>query len=451
MFRRLQDRLTAAVSAAGFGTESDVSRLTALTSLGYSMEEAENALRSCNGNVDRAAEFLLESRNGLPVQTFSDREPVRMDMETDEENALQKAIEQSLQQEQPQLIPCPPPPQRTPIMNMAAEAAARRAELNSQRNKPIQSKKTGMDTVPAINRASTTKETWNKTRNRTKPATIPSPTIQLTSSDKLRQHHPAVQLVPKLTDKTVEERLLRTADRMKAFPQAVDTLYRALLALQKNPESDKYRKIDMSSPGYQHRVAPALGASDFLATIGFQKHTPTLLFIPLPLFDPALIYLGISVLEKAQQSSEYLTAKIELEFAQEMDRLLAIDTTSSMDQQQRNRWKAQLPPEPDTGRGAILQVELGATKHCTLRRRWDADDTLEDVLQWLGVSVGTVLVQKLRQQTWILMDQNQHPAMVLDVSSCGKHTLQHLGCWPSGRLQIRPAQLQYNPRIVYDP
>jgi len=291
--------------------------------------------------------------------------------------------------------------------------------------------------------------------------------IQITSSAILRAHHPDVKLIPKLSDKSVEERILRTADRMKSFPAAVDTLHKALTAVQNDPDSDKFRRIDTTSAGYQRSVAPATGAADFLATMGFQQqHQQQKHYLVLhrPLYDPALIYLGISALQQTRLTPEYVTAKQELVFVKEVQAMMLNNNNnknlSAEEKQKRAAWRQQCPKEPAPGRGALMQIEfLGSgsgislvatddppptttTTTTTLRRRFDGDDTLQDVVHWLGATMGKTLLERLESGAWCLTDLNRAGAgavpVPLDLTRLGHHTLQYIGCWPSGRLQVRP-------------
>jgi len=78
-----------------------------------------------------------------------------------------------------------------------------------------------------------------------------------------------------------------------------------------------------------------------------------------------------------------------------------------------------------------------------ITRGFDHDDTLGDVLHWLG-GQATIIPQKLRSGEWKLVDRNrQGPAgdygfHRLDLGELGDRTLQYAGCWPSGRLAIVP-------------
>merc|ERR1719329_923694 len=70
--------------------------------------------------------------------------------------------------------------------------------------------------------------------------------------------HPNVKVPDKLSNKSKEEQILRTADRLKTSPQALDTLYKTLKTLQ-------------STAGYQKNLGKAPGAEDLLLAMNFRK------------------------------------------------------------------------------------------------------------------------------------------------------------------------------------
>merc|ERR1712176_241989 len=96
------------------------------------------------------------------------------------------------------------------------------------------------------------------------------------------------------------------------------------------------------------------------------------------------------------------------------------------------------PSEPIDGRGALIQVVI--TDDWQIRRRFDGDDTLGDVLNWIGGNGSAIYDRILVSQQWILVDLNRYPLTPIDCKLHLNHTLQYIGCWPSGRLEIMPPQ-----------
>mmetsp|Transcript_28515 Transcript_28515/g.36815 ORF Transcript_28515/g.36815 Transcript_28515/m.36815 type:complete len:121 (+) Transcript_28515:43-405(+) len=70
-------------------------------------------------------------------------------------------------------------------------------------------------------------------------------------------------------------------------------------------------------------------------------------------------------------------------------------------------------------------------------RRFDGDDTLADVLNWLGGCYGDELLERLRSREWCLCDLNRYPILPLDVEKHQNKTLQYIGLFPSGKLGVR--------------
>jgi len=371
--------------------------------LGYDAETAKNALRSTNGDVDRAAELLLAQ--GPPTGQHGDRAASNghhnNGRHDDEEAALQRAMQESLdmeEQRRKRQTNSGSRPNRAAAVHKAGEAAMMRAAGGGK---------------------STT------TRNK------------LSSSGGLTSHHPDVKVIPKLQDKSKEEQILRCADRLKSSPQAVDTLYRALTTVNANPDTDKFRKVDKTTPGYKRSLANAPGAEDFLMAMNFRPHGTAALVLDRSMVDPALLYLGISALEQTKLSNEYKEAKQMLIFSKAVKEIMLSGDSSETEAIQRAQHMAKCPTEPTDGRGALMQVVIADE---TIRRRFDGDDTLGDVLHWLG-GHGTAIPDKIKSREWSLVDLNRYPIVPIDCSQEEKlnYTLQYIGCWPSGRLEVRPS------------
>lgn len=442
MFRKLQDRVVAAASnalgitAVTSNNENEMSTVQRLQALGdYTVAEVESALNAAGGNADRAAELLLSQQR---TRTRNNNDTDRMD----EDMELQRALQQSLEvQEQQQQLP-----PRSDIMNQAAAAALRRAEM-SKANISSKKKKLMTGNSPAVTSKTTNTQKFAAPIDQ-KEKVVPAQPIR-TKSQLLRQHHPDVKLIPKLQDKSTEEQILRTVDRMKNHPAAVDTLYRALTMIYNHPEDHtKYRRIDTSTPGYQRSVANAPGTADFLRAMKFHNehyhNNSPILVLSEPMYDPALIYLGLSALEQIKLTSEYISAKKQLVFMKDVTALLETTTTNNKPAaspekvQHQNHYLSLCPKEPSEGRGALLQIHI--TDSYTIRRRFDSDDTITDVLHWIAGTVGTTIYQRIIENIYCLIDVNHTHRIPIDVSGPARHyTLQYIGCWPSGRLQLQPA------------
>lgn len=459
MFRKFHDRVTAAASAAIFGSTAaasvEESNLQRLVALGFSESQATSALQQADGNVDRAAELLLVSHptpRATATATTTANTAAGFDWtresngDEDADATLQRVLDQSLQEHLR--------PQRTAAMNKAEEAAVRRAAATTTNT----TKTAGKPKRPSATSILSTlpKSAATTTPTNTTTALIPKRASEV---DLLLHHHPAVKLIPKLQDKSVEEQILRTADRMKNYPAAVDTLYKVLTAIYRDPDSEKFRTIDTTTAGYQRSVANVPGASDFFGAMQFEasagvgvgvrddnhrtlQNPPALLVLPRPLYDPALVYLGVSALEQVRQTPEYTSAKEQWRLVRDLAAILhhhAAAHVTPDDARGMAAYLAQCPAEPAPGRGAFVQVQW--LPDGTVRRRFDSDDTVRDVLHWLaGTLWGRAGWDRLCRDppSWCLVDVNHAQRAVIDVQTQMDCTLQSMGCWPSGRLQVQP-------------
>jgi hypothetical protein len=383
MFRRLADRV--------FGDSSEQQNVTTLQNMGFSERDARNALQQTGGNLEQAANILL-ARGPSSSQSATAHAANRQQVEDDE---LQRALQASMMtsssspaasQQQPQAKRKP----KTAAASNAGKAALRRANTPG-------SGKNSRSTSPLAS-------------------------------------HPNVKVPAKLSNKSKEEQILRTADRLKSSPQALDTLYKTLKTLQSNPNHPKFRRIDQTTAGYQKSLANAPGAEDLLLAMNYCKSGPKELYLQVT--DPATLYLGITALEQTRLTPEYQQAKALLQFHKDVHAMFYSADNSAEEAIQRSEHMSKLPTEPSMG-GAWIFVNFEGLDEIKFKRKFDGDDTLEDVLHWIAGN-GTGILGKLQSGEWELVDGNRHPPACLDVSTLASRTLQYIGCWPSGKLIIRP-------------
>ena len=171
------------------------------------------------------------------------------------------------------------------------------------------------------------------------------------------------------------------------------------------------------------------------------------------LIDPALLYLGISALEQTKTTTEYQLAKGHAVLQRTLQRIRSAADAEEEETIARAAFLSKCPTEPAVGRSATVSVALGSSNNSdsveVLRRRFEGDDTLLDVLHWLGAH-GTQIYYNLQpasssserlhrqnqnpHEEWVLLDV--HRQVVLDIPRQANDTLQYLECWPSGRLQV---------------
>lgn len=400
MFRRLADKVNSAVAsvastAAGITNNQNNhndDKVENLISLGFSRPSVLQALEITDGNVEQAAEWLFV--NGNSSNSNNTAAPPAAAAREDEE--LQRAITASLQPAQP-----PRTTHKTPPLKSAAATKAGQAAL-------------------ARNTATTN-------------AKVPAPAPSSVS-------HPHVKVPKKLQQHATQTVILRCAQRIAPHATAVDTLLQALQQLRLDPSNPKFKTMDTSSKAFQSKLQVP-GVVDFLQAMGYHPaptssanhhHKLELLYV-----DLTTLYLGISALEQVQaESSEYKESKTLLDFEAEIQALLNENNPTAEELQQRQVHRKKLPMEPKGGAGS-LTMEVG--QHHKWQRKFDGDDTLEDVLNFLA-SHATALPQKLQSQEWYLVNLNYAPPIAYDVQALHTKTLQYMGCWPSGRLAIVPTK-----------
>merc|ERR1712107_520426 len=196
-------------------------------------------------------------------------------------------------------------------------------------------------------------------------------------------------------------------------------------------------------------------------------------------FDSTVFNFAISVLERIQTNSpEYAKHKALRTFQKEIDNCLVSNSNSDTEALARERYLSKLPREPSNG-GSPITVEFGLAVRNTVNdgnngidggtankmaaadttanskeyttttttkkitRGFDHDDTLGDVVNWLG-GQASAIPNKLRTGEWTISDRNRMGSEEsynyhrLDVSELSDKTLHYIGCWPSGRIAIVP-------------
>lgn len=423
MFRRLANRVNDAVSSAASSLSSSTNsgedalvsdaRVSELAAMGFREAEAMHALRISAGDMTRATEWLLS--HGSPVGSVGN--PIGIEMESTtaataameiEDSELQRAIQASLKTEQ-QTKTNQRKQQQSAASKNAGRAAASRLTITTTR--------------PKTNLANT---------------------------------HPKVQIPKRLSQHDQEEVIMRCANRVAPYSLSVDTLLRSLRTIQANPSNRKYHNVDTSSDMFQRSLS-APGVLDFLKAVNFHPDYNNRRNLTLSHFDAAALYLGISSLEQVQQkSADYSKDRALREFQKDLASFLSDQNASREELSARNTFLSRLTSEPTQG-GSQITVEYGVVLNTTAKagseaattppskitRKFDHDDTLGDVLHWLG-GQATGILEKLETGDWKLVNRNRQGPEEdycfdrLDLNEMRNQTLQRIGCWPSGRLAIVP-------------
>eukprot|EP00567_Pseudictyota_dubia_P012561 CAMPEP_0197449286 /NCGR_PEP_ID=MMETSP1175-20131217/20838_1 /TAXON_ID=1003142 /ORGANISM="Triceratium dubium, Strain CCMP147" /LENGTH=489 /DNA_ID=CAMNT_0042981365 /DNA_START=96 /DNA_END=1565 /DNA_ORIENTATION=- len=459
MFKRFTEDLAGAASAATSGIRgmfSDEEKVRRLRGMGFDASEARHALRATDGDVERAAELLLLSRQGGEngAGAVPSRPPNNATTAGgDHDEQMRRAMEASRMDEEQRMVREAQEASvatgtgtggtkkktkkkvgaagrsRSPT-TAAGRAAAKRAEEAAQ-GKFGAGK--GVKKKPAAAKA--TSKTAAKTQSFDSVTGRAGGGGVRMKSNGLTSHHPNVKVPTQMKDKTKEEQIMRCADRLSPHPAAVDTLYRALTAVRDDPANDRYRKVDKTTAGYVNTLKDRPGAEDMLLAMSFKKRGANELVLERSMVDPALLYLGLTALEKAKDTDEYKEGKRKAAFAKEIQQIQLSANNSEAEAIRRAEFMAKCPSEPKGGQGALVQLTIADQ---TVRRRFDGDDILRDVLNWIG-GHGSAIPDKIASREWCLVDLNRYPIVPIDTERNLEKTLQFIGCWPSGKLEIRPS------------
>ena len=458
MFKKFADRVNEAAAGlgatlAGVGNE----KVRQLQSMGFDVERSREALRATDGDTERAAELLLasggggggdrgESRPHPPSAAATTSGSVSVDEE------MRRAMEASRIAEEERQV-------RT-ATEASTATATRGVGSRGKKDKAgggagaLGNQIDSAAGMAAARRAEEAKGRYGagrgiKAKGKKKQATSAAPrprsefihppsgngVVGVRKKSNGLSHHPNVKIPTHMQDKSKEEQILRCADRLKPHPSAVDTLLMALTAVRDDPSSDRYRKVNKGTVGYQRTLKDKPGAEDMFLAMSFKRRGGSELVLERSMVDPALLYLGISALEGARASDEYKKNKRKEQFVKEVKSIQLSANESGAEALRRAEKISQCPSEPQVGKGALVQVTIADD---TIRRRFDGDDVLRDVLNWIG-GHGSAIPDMILSREWCLLDLNRYPIVPLDTEKNYEKTLQFLGCWPSGKLEILPS------------
>lgn len=409
-------------------------KVSQLESMGFGKTQAINSLEASNGNLQEATHFLLTNQEAADA--------VPSNPSTNNNAAIVTGTATAIS------------------TNRAGRAAADRAKTASSR----------FGTNGAIHKTNRSKNTSSSKTNADEDSFLFSSSSKKPIS--IKALHPNVKVPTKMKDKSKEEQILRCSKRLAPHPLAVDTLLQALMHVRDQPHNDKYRKIDMASQGFIKVLKGKPGALDLFKAMNFtERNTGTQrkdLILPKDRIDPALLYLGISALEQIRKTEDYLYKKSLIQFQRDLTQIISGSNLNANVAEQELIKRANnlslVPSEPSQGTGALLQVNLGPTKSNAdndakentiksnkeriqkISRRFDGDDTLENVIHWIGAH-GSIIPSKIRSREWSLVDLNKYPIEPIDVNINLGRTLQYIECWPSGRLEIRPSTKEWREEL----
>ena len=379
------------------------SRVQSLQQMGFDSEMVMNALAAADGDVDVALEILLSSS--------SERGTV---------------VESSAS---------------APLARSAASVKAGQAALQRAENRNGTDRRRGKKKVNATIDVSKRKTGFeNLTSQTTANVKLPSSSASTNLNGNV-PNHLSTNLPSKISDKSLEEQVTRCVERVAPYPRTVETFLLTFTKLKNNPDNDIYRKLDSSNAGFERVITGVPGAEDLLRAVKFHKRKDSVFWVMQRVdFDPALMWMAVSALEEAKLSKEYNDARKILLFETEVGKILEDRCElSEMETIQRAEYISQIPTEPSEGQGALVQLVIGRK---SFSRRFDGDDQLKDILNWIG-GHSTLIRSKILSREWCVLDLNRYPSTPIAFDKDIEKTLQFIGFWPSGKLELRPSEASW--------
>jgi len=495
VFKKLTDLTSRATNTLIHGNET-AGKIHQLESMGFDAQRAKHALNATGGNVERAAELLLlgggndndvvmhdattahraaASNNQQSTQYTAAAEGTHVRAHNNDQmkRAIQESLdvnqfEQTKQVKDAEMISfrdmekkkaMNKKKEKTEVIDLISDDEGEDKKPSSKKKKENKvhaatTQKKQPKSAAAINAGKAATSRFNNNNTTTKTPFNTNVNNQKTKTT-LDHTHPNLKIPTKMSNKSKEEQIMRCANRVKSHVMAVDTLLRVLTSVKTHPDNPKFRVIDRTNVNYVKYVRDAPGAEDLLHAMNYHSMLPgaNKLRLERHRVDDILLYLGISSLEQMKLTNEYIENKKQLAFHKEMARIGKMNGSimSSMSEYETNvrlEYMSKCPTEPPIGRGAIMSIYLGNENEKIqggyVTRRFDGDDILNDVLNWLGGCYGNEILDKMgrnggnnAKREWCFCDLNRYPMLPLDIEKHGRKTLQFLGLFPSGKLGVR--------------
>jgi len=221
--------------------------------------------------------------------------------------------------------------------------------------------------------------------------------------------------------------------------QAVDTLFYVLKTIADNPGEAKFRALKTTNARFLETLGtePRTKAQveTFLGRIGFER-AGEWLTLP-PNYNRNTLKAALDALSRIQETSGvYQSAKRMLEFEKAIEMSKA--TANEEERARRAKFAALVPPVPAEGAAGTTRISVIISEGSPpLTRRFVADDTLADVVNWIG-SERSVVCQKILEGSWVLRDETLLQKRPLNVHGGDlSKTLHALQLWPSATLNVR--------------
>ena len=240
--------------------------------------------------------------------------------------------------------------------------------------------------------------------------------------------------VPKrLEEKSVAERLRICARRLAGNPAALRTLRTAVENLSERPDDARFRRFRVENRLFAATIGSANGGVDFLKALGFELRGGELALRGAA--DPRALSSAMGAIDHAMRSTAYLRAAEEEAFREALAQAVSgAGQRESEELLARAQWQSIAPREPGDGAANVARVSVQIGE-VTAERRFAGDDTLGDVVHFLG-GYGSAIPDRLLEGRWALLDVTTYPPRSINVRRKQGKTLQACELWPSAQLRL---------------
>jgi len=211
---------------------------------------------------------------------------------------------------------------------------------------------------------------------------------------------------------------------------AVDALVASVKKLLEDADSERFRKISLTSPHFK-AVATAPGGMEFMRATGWTQHYGHLL---LNRYDRQTLESALGALKVSQGSAEYREDKARCRLARAEAHALAERAREAASL--RAEFASKVPEEPPDGAAGSARVCIhlsdGAAASAERRvwRRFEAWNTVQDLANFVRS------LPNAPKQLSALENLTARPALRLDLEAHRGHTLQSCDLWPCAHVRV---------------
>lgn len=255
--------------------------------------------------------------------------------------------------------------------------------------------------------------------------------------------------------------------RLSEYPAAVDALLFVITKILEKPSDNSRKQVNLTKAVF-HKTIGKSGkwGIRLLEALGFVK-TRTGEYYNLHRRNENLnkLRLAQDKLKTAQKSEVYSLATEKILFSRQVASLLVDE--SDTESASKINFLSNIPPEPREGSAGNTNVRVYFGE-ADIQRRFASDNTLQNVLDWVCASLHSTLIQRIKEGEYELIDRTVFPPKLVQLSEIEKSrrksssdssaidlfkafenadinsgsenkTLQIIGLWPSGEVEIQKA------------